>query len=224
MNKLLGNFILRKYKNISFDIFDTLIERDVSDPSDIFTLVENETGEPDFRIKRIQAEKIARNKSLSKEVNIDDIYREYNAEKKSSESLKEVELRLEAEHIHVKKSMLLFYKRCIMEDKNVFLVSDMYLKTKFIDDLLKKCGIYGYKKLYVSCEYKKNKVTSELFGTLLKDEGIMKNDIVHFGDSPKADLLGAWKAGIFSILVMKKNTLGWIKGKLVRGRNRECCK
>lgn len=224
MNKLLENFILRKYKNISFDIFDTLIERDVSDPSDIFTLVENETGEPDFRIKRIQAEKIARNKSLSKEVNIDDIYCEYNAERESSENLKDVELKLEAEHIHVKKSMIAFYERCMAENKNVFLVSDMYLKAKFIDDLLKKCDIYGYKKLYVSCEYKKNKVTSELFNTLLKDEGIMKNDIVHFGDSPKADLVGAWKAGIFSVLVMKKNMFGWIKGKLVRGRNRECCK
>ena len=62
MNKLLEEFILHKYKNISFDIFDTLIERDVSDPLDIFALVEKETGEPNFRIKRIQAEKIARNK------------------------------------------------------------------------------------------------------------------------------------------------------------------
>ena len=224
MNEFFENFILRKYENISFDIFDTLIERDVLDPLDIFTLVENETREPNFRIKRIQAEKIARNKSLSKEVNIDDIYREYKAEIESCESLKNVELRLETEHIHIKKRMIQFYKRCIAEDKNIFLVSDMYLKADFIDNLLKKCGIYGYKKLYVSCEYKKNKVTSELFKMLLKDESIMKNDIVHFGDSPKADLLGAWKAGIFSIPVMKKNMLGWIKGKLVRKRNRGCCK
>lgn len=224
MNEFLENFILRKYENISFDIFDTLIERDVSDPLDIFTLVENETGEPNFRLKRIQAEKRARDKSLSKEVNIDDIYREYNAEIASGESLKDAELRLEVEHIHVKKSMLPFYKRCIAEEKSIFLVSDMYLKAEFIEDLLKKCGIYGYKKLYVSCEYKKNKVTSELFKTLLKNEAIMKNDIVHFGDSPKADLLGAWKAGIFSVLVMKKNMLGWIKEKLVKRRSRGCCK
>jgi predicted HAD superfamily hydrolase len=222
MNKLLEKFILHKYKNISFDIFDTLIERDVSDPLDIFALVEKETGEPNFRIKRIQAEKKARNKSISKEVNIDDIYREYEGD--SCEYLKSVELRLEDEHIHVKKSMYNFYQQCISDGKNIFLVSDMYLKSDFIDELLKKKGINEYKKLYVSCEYKKNKVTSELFKTLLKDEDIVKNDIVHLGDSPKADLLGAGKAGIFSVLVMKKNMLGWIKGKLVRRRNRGCCR
>ena len=224
MNKFFENFILKKYKNISFDIFDTLIERDVSDPLDIFTLVENETGEPNFRIKRIQAEKMARNRSVSKEVNKEDIYCEYNAYRESCERLKDTELRIEAENIHIKKSMFLFYKRCVAENKNIFLVSDMYLNADFIDYLLKKCGIHGYKKIYVSCEYEKNKVTSELFKVLLEDAGIMKNDIVHFGDSPKADLLGARKAGIFSVLVMKKNLLGWIKGKLVRKLNRGCYK
>ena len=224
MNKFFENFILWKYENISFDIFDTLIERDVSDPLDIFTLVENETGEPNFRIKRIQAEKVARDKSLSKEVNIEDIYREYNAERDSCNSLKDTELRIESEHIHVKNSVLSFFQRCMTKGKNIFLVSDMYLNADFIDYLLKKCGIHGYKKIYVSCEYEKNKVTSELFKVLLEDAGIMKNDIVHFGDSPKADLLGARKAGIFSVLVMKKNLLGWIKGKLVRKLNRGCYK
>lgn len=212
MNKLLEGFILQKYKNISFDIFDTLIERDVSDPLDIFTLVEKETGEPNFRIKRIQAEKIARNKSLSKEVNIDDIYCEY--EEESCEYLKKMELKMEAQHINIKKNMVYFYQRCIAENKNIFLVSDMYLPAKFIESLLVACDIRDYKKLYVSCEYEKTKVSSELFRTLLDQENISKEDIVHIGDSPKADFWGARKAGIFSVLIFKKNMLGWVMGKL----------
>lgn len=106
-----------------------------------------------------------------------------------------------------------------------FLILDIIvLQLSFYIAYCIRHGINEYKKLYVSCEYKKNKVTSELFKILLKDEDIVKNDIVHLGDSPKADLLGARKAGIFSVLVMKKNMLGWIKGKLVRRRNRGCCR
>lgn len=79
--------------------------------------MEKETGEPNFRIKRIQAEKIARNKSISKEVNIDDIYREYEGD--SCEYLKSVELRLEDEHIHVKRA-------CIISINNAYRMARIY--------------------------------------------------------------------------------------------------
>ena len=216
MNKLFEDFLLKKYENISFDIFDTLIERDVKDPLEIFSLVGNETGEFDFRNKRIQAEKLARRNSRSREITIDEIYLEYKEENYSIEYLKSIELIMEERHIHLKKNMMRFYHRCIVENKNVFLVSDMYLPADFIESLLISCGIRDYKKLYVSCEYKKNKVTSELFRILLDQENISKEDIVHIGDSPKADFWGARKAGIFSVLVCKKNMLGRIMGKLKR--------
>lgn len=214
MNKLLKKCLLKKYQNISFDIFDTLIERDVESPLDIFSFVENETGELNFRNKRIQAEKSAREKKLTKEISIEDIYQEYKEEENSCEYLKNIELKMEAQHIHIKKDMVYFYHQCISENKNVFLVSDMYLPAKFIESLLVTCGICNYKKLYVSCEYKKNKVTSELFRILLDQENIPKEGIVHIGDSPRADFWGARKAGIFSVLICKKNMFGWIMGKL----------
>ena len=214
MNKLLEKFLLRKYQNISFDIFDTLIERDVEDPLDIFSFVENETGELNFRNKRIQAEKSARRKKISKEISMEDIYQEYKEGDFSCEYLKNMELKMEAQHINIKKNMVYFYQRCIAENKNIFLVSDMYLPAKFIESLLVACDIRDYKKLYVSCEYEKTKVSSELFRTLLDQENISKEDIVHIGDSPKADFWGARKAGIFSVLIFKKNMLGWVMGKL----------
>ena len=39
MNKLVYRYIVRHYQYVSFDVFDTLIERDVNRPSDIFALV-----------------------------------------------------------------------------------------------------------------------------------------------------------------------------------------
>ena len=215
MNKLLENSIINKYKKISFDIFDTLIERDVLDPLDIFSIVENETGELNFRNKRIQAEKEARRKSISKEVTLGDIYREYQGGDRLCNDLRDAELRIEEKHIHVKESIYSFYQRCISENRNVFLVSDMYLTTNCIENILRTCNIRGYKKLYISCEYNKNKVTSELFGELINSEHINKKDIIHIGDSPKADLIGARKAGIHSILIPKKNAIGWVRRKIV---------
>ena len=42
MNKLVYRYIIRHYQYVSFDVFDTLIERDVNRPSDIFVLVGKE--------------------------------------------------------------------------------------------------------------------------------------------------------------------------------------
>lgn len=214
MNRLLQSYILTKYANISFDIFDTIIERDVSNPLDIFSLVENETEEPDFRNRRIQAERRARIKSPSGEVSIEDIYSEYKESEKHCDFLMNAELIMEEKHIHIKKSMYSFYTRCIAQNKNVYLVSDMYLPVNFIEHLLENCNVHGYKKLYVSCEHKKNKVTSELFRKLINDENIRRNELIHIGDSFKADFQGAHKIGISSVLIPRKNIIKEVEEKV----------
>ena len=45
---------------VSFDIFDTLLKRDVREPRDIFYIVERKTGRKGFAIERINAEIRAR--------------------------------------------------------------------------------------------------------------------------------------------------------------------
>lgn len=214
MNRVLENHILKKYNYISFDVFDTLIERDVPDPKDIFSIIEKTTDETDFRNKRIKAEKIARSKSMSGEVKLNEIYHEYEENQISRDELEKMEIKTEAQHLHKKKGMTDFYQRCITEGKTVFLVSDMYLSGKTLHQLLDNCGISGYRALYVSCDYQDNKVTSQLFKILLKDERIDRDKLLHIGDSPKADYIGAHKAGIHSILIPKSNMMLWIKNKL----------
>ena len=78
MNRLISGYIQKHYDIISFDIFDTLIERKVSRPSDIFRL----TGEKvlgkaeaeEFCQKRILAERTAREGRNSQETDLDGIY------------------------------------------------------------------------------------------------------------------------------------------------------
>lgn len=51
---------LQRYDVISFDVFDTLICRTVQQPADIFRILEQQTGIPEFAVYRIEAEKAAR--------------------------------------------------------------------------------------------------------------------------------------------------------------------
>ena len=70
------------YNYISFDIFDTLVKREVSNPNEIFNIVENKYNLENRKIKkfkknRLEALKIAASKLNDKEeVNLSEIYNE----------------------------------------------------------------------------------------------------------------------------------------------------
>ena len=78
MITILKKYIIKHFDTISFDIFDTLIERDVNIPSDIFYKVglkilgKNEAET--FRKDRIEAEEKARKSKLGGEVTLKEIY------------------------------------------------------------------------------------------------------------------------------------------------------
>ena len=63
---------LERYDEVAFDIFDTLIKRNVPKPIDVFELMEKCLGYNDFCKNRIRAEIEARR--VSAEVTLKDIY------------------------------------------------------------------------------------------------------------------------------------------------------
>lgn len=213
MNRWISNNILKHYDTISFDIFDTLVEREVCRPSDIFRIAGREVlgaeQEDTFCRKRIIAEQIARERKENHEVVLDNIYEELLEEYGSKCSvLKDAEIDLEIRLCHKKKAIFPFYRACIAKGKRIFLVSDMYLPSEIIRSMLNKCGIDQYNALYVSGEYGRNKISGELFQVLLRDNQIEGSQMIHIGDSIKADFVGAHKAGIKAVLVGRKNRLG----------------
>ena len=149
----------KKFDLISFDIFDTLIERDVLNPTDIFYLAGLELFKDEdeaklFRERRIKAESDARKKSDTGEVNLKDIYRElfviYGI---SAGILKEREFVLEVKHCKARDNWKTLLEAFIRSGKRVVLISDMYLSSTEIIQMLSECGIKGYEKLFVSQEY-----------------------------------------------------------------------
>ena len=194
--------LINKTKNssyISFDIFDTLLKRNVKNPSDVFDLVQLKLGEKElkFKEKRIEAEQRALQKS-STEISLDDIYRCYNADNSLKNELKAIELDVERECLTVNPYMIDFFNYCV-KHKNVYIISDMYLSSDFIEKILADNKITGYKKLYVSCKYGKTKRDGSLFKLYLNQNSINPREAVHVGDSWRSDYIMPKKMGIMAL-------------------------
>lgn len=187
---------INQYKYISFDIFDTLLKRNVKNPTDIFEYIEIIYNIKDFKIKRIEAEKKARKNKNHVDVSIEDIYSCYSENKVLRKRLKEIELDTESRLLTVNYDLKKVYDECIKKGKIIFLVSDMYLPLKFVESILEREKISGYKKLYLSCCCNKTKRNGGLFQLLLKENGLKTEEIIHIGDSFNSDYKIPASAGI----------------------------
>lgn len=186
--------ILKEIKNydiVSFDIFDTLLKRNVKEPTDVFSYMEKKYQINGFREKRIEAEKAARKKKNGLEISLEDIYAEFGADYSDEEMETESELLIANAEVYP------IFRKCI-ESKTVIIVSDMYLPENFIKEILKREQIVGYKKLYLSSVIGKTKSSGNLFEYVRNDVGLNKK-IIHIGDSSKSDYIMARKSGIEAI-------------------------
>ena len=132
------NFIYGKVKNddvyelidkneiISFDVYDTLLQRDVENPTDLFIFLEKEIisrGESvhGFAKWRIEAENLAR-KRYREHTTLNNIY-EVLSEIKSDFSkveYMEMELALEIRMTSVRKDVYKMYMHAIEKKKRIF--------------------------------------------------------------------------------------------------------
>lgn len=198
-----------KYEVISFDIFDTLIKRNCSSPLDIFRLVEFRYKKlykkdiSSFHKKRVEAEKIARERSNKEEINFDEIYECIEYSKNDIEKLKKIEIECELDLCQKNQYMYDVYEYCKKKNKKIICISDMYLSMDIIKNILNK-NDYDIKHVYVSSEIKKTKLTGNLFKYVIEHEKINKNSILHIGDSWKADFIAPIKKGIRPYHIKKK--------------------
>lgn len=181
---------IEEYDVVSFDIFDTLLKRNVRKPTDVFRYMEKKYNKEDFFNKRIEAEKRVRENKKT-EVTLKEIYEEMLFD------FSKEELETESELLTQNNWIMPVYKKAI-QSKTVIITSDMYLPEDFIVKILKREKIDGYKKLYLSSSIGKTKRSGELFDYILDEQGHDKK-IIHIGDSFKADYDIPHKKGIAAI-------------------------
>lgn len=192
---------------VSFDIFDTLLKRNVENPFQIFSLLEEKAvrqyGEDfqNLRQERIQAEKNARTK-INGEVTLDQIYNELPLGTVEQRAwLKQQEIDLELKYCTQNTVITDVYAKCLEEGKRVIIVSDMYLPKEVLVQMLHNIGISSYEGLWVSNESGLTKSEGTLFAKVTSDLNVVPELVVHIGDNKKSDFLNAKKAGWHALLI-----------------------
>ncbi len=193
----------------SFDVFDTLITRATATPKGIFAVMERKLflneeyamvrdrfGSEGFAYYRILAEKeCGRIMSTlpNKHYNICDIYNclaEYaalNCEEK--ELLKTLELETEKEYIVPIWENINKVKELADKDCEVILISDMYLFSNQIRELLLSIDdCFENIPIYVSCEHNSGKYDGTLYATICKDKEKWNEEWTHVGDNKLSDV------------------------------------
>lgn len=191
---------LSEYDVISFDIFDTLIFRPFSEPTDVFFFLAKELGILDLKRIRTEQEFLARKDCYRTnghyEVALIDIWNRIEREVGiSAEKGMRLEQELEERFCYANPFMQQVFHALQKKGKKIIVVSDMYLSKDFLLHLLEKNGYTGIAQLYVSCEYGVNKGNGKLFELVkkdLQDVGTM----IHVGDNIQGDVKMAEKCGL----------------------------
>lgn len=184
--------LVDKHEYISFDIFDTLLLRNIYHPTDIFKImdkkIKNEYDIDNFYQLRIDSERNARTKVENGECTFDEIYSEMSNifNNKQLEDIKNMELDLEYEFITVNPFMKEIFDYAYDNNKKIYLISDMYLSKDAITRLLSKAN-YREVDLYVSCEKRLNKGTGTLFEYVGKENNLDRSKWLHIGDNSYSD-------------------------------------
>ena len=198
---------INKYSVISFDIFDTLLQRKVSTPSDVFDLVEKEYNRlslipiRDFKQIRIEAEWKSRKRSLTEETNICSIYDLLPYDKEVRDMLLQMELKIESLELSARLEIKDLYDYAVSLRKEVMIISDMYLPADFIGEILYANGYMSHSKLYVSSGTGVLKSTGNMFRLVLKDTGYRTQDVLHIGDNILGDFIRPKSLKIKSICI-----------------------
>ena len=183
---------LCKYDYVSFDIFDTIVKRDVASPAEVFSLVEKEYNKTHpnqisgYKEIRCAAEKEARDKSVYSEITLDEIYERLPYDNNLRDELKHIEIDTEYRVCVPNKPIVKIVKKLQESNKKIYFVSDMYLPRTVIEKILDKCKINGYAGLWLSNEQRCRK-RNGLFQRFVRGANLEGAKIIHVGDSIRAD-------------------------------------
>lgn len=201
---------IREFSIVSFDVFDTLLLRNVINPTDVFRLVELEyyclySKKIPFLKIRVEAEEKARRQANKEDIHLDDIYniiRRHLGDE--AEEFKRLEFELEKKILVANPEIKPLFDMARELNKKIYIISDMYLPSQWIGEILDMNGIRGYDRLFVSGELNLTKSTGSMYEYIRKSESISDSERwFHIGDNAHSDYFKARKHGIESYHYIK---------------------
>ena len=193
-----------KHDVISFDLFDTLLTRKLSQPDDVKNIIselaKREFGITSFVIDRIAAENKA--EEVKKNSTIYDIYDLLAVKygKSISDNLLLLEIEIEKGILIPRDELIEIFNYAIEQKKKVYISSDMYLTKEIIYELCQLNNInINSENLFVSCDKKAKKSDGSLY-KLLRNVN-KKQKILHIGDNHYSDYVMSKKNHIDAIQI-----------------------
>lgn len=189
------------YDAVSFDLFDTLIMRQVLFPADVFELMDDRLRQHGIIIEDFPVRRMASEKELSREraPRLTEIYSHmkntYHIVGIDPEQMAVLEWEIDCGLVIPRKDVCEMLSVLAARGKRVYIVSDSYYNNRQIVGIMKKCGITQYTDVFVSCEYGTGK-TQMLFQKYMED--VKAERYLHIGDDETADVEYAEKKGIVS--------------------------
>lgn len=194
------NFIttLKDVDVVSFDIFDTLLVRRIQKPIDVFRLIEACTGAKGFADARVLAERRARREVDAEDVTLEQIYARIPTRFRN---FQEVELQTELKLLVRNPYAYDLYRAALAQGKRVVALSDMYLPSDFLRNVLNREGYGALEDVMVSNELNATKWTGRIYPKATKRIGAAPERILQVGDNEWSDYKWALKEGFKAHLI-----------------------
>lgn len=190
--------IMSEYDVISFDIFDTVILRNVLEPKDVFEIMASEKGFSDFCRLRVEAESTARKlkdeRCDTREVTLEEIYEVLSDSYGINKSFMQREIEIEKDLCVANPYFLKLYKLLLNMEKTIIFMTDMYLPKTVIEDILRSNGYDQYDEIFLSNDLGICKGDGNLQNYVYKNY-LNGRTAIHIGDNYNSDVKKAKAAG-----------------------------
>ena len=184
---------IEKYDVISFNIFDTLILRNVLFPRDIWRLA-SEVAEAkfhiiDFHCIRENVENDIRVSNAHRPVHLEEVYEEIRRRYPQwpVDELRNIEIEMEHSYCIANPLIHQIFTAAQTAQKKLYLISDAVLPIAEVEQILAQCDCAGYTGLYLSSACDLHKHTGELFQHILDTQGIDPRRWLHIGNDFRCD-------------------------------------
>jgi FMN phosphatase YigB (HAD superfamily) len=198
--------LMQQHAVVSFDVFDTLIERPFEHPNDLFDYLAPKmrelAGLPelDFRKIRQDARSYVKNGRHGEEVTLAERYRamaeHLGISPEAGERMRQLEKETELRLCRPRKTGHSLYELALILSKKIILVSDIYFEEDFMTRLLERHGYTRHAATYLSSKEGKLKHSGNLYPAIVKAMGVAPNAILHIGDNAHSDIKQAKAAGL----------------------------
>lgn len=186
---------------VSFDLFDTLLVRNILYSTDVIELTYISLKQqgieiPDFVNRRIRAEKKLSQRGAPRLVKIyEEVLSDIERINCTASELAHIEYQIDCGLLHGRIDVIALMKEARNLHKQVYITTESYYSKNQIKTILQINGMRDFNEIIVSCEYNLKK-TDGLFNKIAEIAGT--TNILHIGDDIVSDAEAATRSGIKS--------------------------